>query len=326
MSAVIDRSVLEQIAQQAQAADAERSVAPEVIAALRASGVMRMTASASLGGSGSSMLAVALELRAVAAACSSTAWCLWNHLCTFHLFCGLLGPANETLLRRIVAQREWVCFPAGASTATTGERQGDTFVLTGKGAFGSGSRYAQWAGASFVSRDHDGPLFTLVDLRSDGVRIDPTWYALSLRASATDDVHYESAHTPAAHVVPFPMMYRVHFRDPEVAMIDARYREDWVGLSDLWLGAMASALCAAALEDIATRHSRTRRDHGCEGGAASPGAGQPRACAWADHCRLGYGSSGIAGDGRACGARSHANRGRLPGPDVRKHAGAATVR
>lgn len=250
MSPWLNDGVLELIAEQAPGADQSRSVSAEAIAALRASKVMGMTAAQSLGGSDTSLVEVAEVLRQVVKACSSTAWCLWNHLCTFHLFCGLLGPKHSDQLRQIVGASEWVCFPAGASTGVVATAQGEALVLNGKAAFGSGARYAQWAGVSFVGEDRGAPQFTLLDLRSEGVRIDPTWQAMSLRASATDDVYYEGVRLSADQVSVFPMMYRVHFRNPEVAMIAPRYREDWVGLSDLWLGAMAASLCQAALDEI----------------------------------------------------------------------------
>lgn len=246
----LNQGVIDLIAEQASAADRTRSVAPEAIAALRASPVMGMTAAKVLGGSDASVVDTAEVLSDVATACSSTAWCLWNHLSTFHLFSGLLGPEHVPQLSKIVQNSEWVCFPAGASTGVQSQPQGDDLVLQGKAAFGSGSRYAQWAGVTFVGEDRGKPQFSLVDLRSDGVRIDPTWQAMSLRASSTDDVYYEGLKVPVAQVVPFPMMYRLHFRKPEVAVIAPRYREDWVGVSDLWLGAMAASLCHAALNEI----------------------------------------------------------------------------
>ena len=246
----LNAGVLEIIRDQAAEADRTRSVADDAIAGLRASPVMGMTAAESLGGSNAGAVEVADVLRSVVTACSSTAWCLWNHLSTFHLFAGLLGPAHSHQLRKVVANSEWVCFPAGASTGVRATPDNDNYTLRGKAAFGSGSRYAQWAGVSFVIDDRSQPQFALVDLRSPGVRIDPTWEALSLRASATDDVHYEDVSISQSATAPFPLMYRVHFRDPDTAVIDHRYREDWVGLSDLWLGAMAASLCQAALNDI----------------------------------------------------------------------------
>ena len=230
--------------------DQQRSVEPQVIAALKANDIMRFSASENIGGLNQSIVRCALELEAVAGECASTAWVLWNHLCTFHLFAGLLGPGNADQLGDLVRSNAWVCFPAGASTGVRGQRQGEHFLLDGKAAFGSGARYAEWAGVSFVLEERDKPQFALVDLTQDQVRIDADWFAMSLRASATDTVHYEHAEVPTNRVVPFPFMYRVAFRDPERPMVHERYREDWVALSDLWLGMMAVGLLQAALDEV----------------------------------------------------------------------------
>lgn len=246
------QALLPMIADQAVEADQTRSVSADVIAAIKANDVMRMSASEELGGLGASVVEIAEELAALAPACTSTAWCLWNHLCTYHLFCGLLGPKHAGFLGEIIQRHEWVCFPAGASTAVRATNHADSFTLEGTAAFGSGARYAEWAGVSFVAGadvERPQPEFTMVDLRAEGVRIDPTWKAMSLRASATDHVHYERASIPAARRVPFHFRYREVFRDPEHAMIHHRYREDWVALSDLWLGAMAAGLAQAALDE-----------------------------------------------------------------------------
>src|ERR1700691_5536724 len=132
------------IAAQAAEADATRSVAPTVIAALKSNDVMRMSAVRALGGLESSISAIGRELEAVAAACGSTGWCLWNHLCVFHFYCGLLGPAQIGLLRSITANRHWVCLPAGAGTGVIGKREGEDVVLNGVASFGSGGRYSDY--------------------------------------------------------------------------------------------------------------------------------------------------------------------------------------
>jgi hypothetical protein len=128
------------IAEQAAEADATRSVAPTVIAALKGNDVMRMSAVRALGGLESSVTAIGRELEAVAAACGSTGWCLWNHLCVFHFYCGLLGPAHIGLLRSITANRHWVCMPAGAGTGVIGRVDGDEVVLNGIASFGCGEK------------------------------------------------------------------------------------------------------------------------------------------------------------------------------------------
>src|SRR4051812_22080489 len=72
--------LLGMIAAQAAQADRTRTVSPEVISAIKSSPLMTMAASEELGGLGSSVGEIGRELAAVAAACGSTAWCLWNHL------------------------------------------------------------------------------------------------------------------------------------------------------------------------------------------------------------------------------------------------------
>jgi len=240
--------LLDDIAAQAAEADRTKSVSSDIIGAIKANDVMRLSASPELGGLNAGVAAIGRELEMLAPACSSTAWCLWNHLCTFHLFCGMLGPSHSELLSGITVRQEWVCFPAGASTAVRAETESGQFTLRGSAAFGSGARYAEWAGVSFVEEDGK-PEFTMVDLRVPGVRIDPTWHAMSLRASATDHVHYEGVVVPAGRREPFHLRYREVFRDPRYAMIHHRYREDWVALSDLWLGAMAVGVSQAALDE-----------------------------------------------------------------------------
>jgi alkylation response protein AidB-like acyl-CoA dehydrogenase len=243
--------LLEAIAAQAATADATRSVAPQVIAALKANDIMRLSGSPEIGGLNETVVAIADELRAIAQACTSTAWCMWNHLCTFHHFAGLLGPAHADFLRAIVSGHEWVCFPAGASTSIKGVSSNGTTTLNGVAAFGSGARYAEWAGVAFEQDGWDTPCFTMADLRQPSVRIEATWEAMSVRASATDHIHYENHAVPSATVVPLEPFFRVGFRDPARPVVHPRYREDWVALSVVWLGAMATGVAAISLEECA---------------------------------------------------------------------------
>lgn len=234
---------------QAPEADRTRSVSDDLIKEIKKTDLMRMSATENISGLGASIVEMANELRAVAAHCTSTAWCLWNHLCVFHHFAALLGPDKADMLSEAVAKRQWFCFPAGASSQVAGVTKGESTVLEGVAAFGSGARYADWAGVVFKSEDEDVPRFTLADLHHPQVRIDPTWDAMSLRASATDHIHYEGVDVPTDMVVSWPPMYRAIFRDPNYPMIHHRYREDWVGLSVVWLGTMATGLAEACLND-----------------------------------------------------------------------------
>jgi 4-hydroxyphenylacetate 3-monooxygenase len=243
--------LLGEIAAQALRADQTRSVSSELIAAIKRNDIMRLSASPELSGLDESIVAIGDELRAIAPNCGSTAWCLWNHLCTFHHFVGLLGPKNADFLRDVVSKREWFCFPAGASTEVVGvEGRGNT-TLKGAAAFGSGGRYAEWAGVVFVSEGSASLRFALADLRHSKVRIQETWDGMSLRASATDHIHYDGVDVPTEHVVPWPAKYRELFRKPDYPMIHHRYREDWVALSVLWLGAMATGVAEVSVNETA---------------------------------------------------------------------------
>lgn len=243
---------------QAPEADRTRSLDRAMVDGLRGSDVLRLSADAGLGGLAATVDRVGRELEAVAARCASTAWCLWNHLCVFHLFAGALGPDHADRLGRIVAAGDWVSFPAGAGSGVHGRVRGDTIVLDGVAAFATGARYGDHCGVVFAMVDADGepvrPLdlrFTIVANDADGVKIDATWDGSGLRASATDHVHYDGvAVDPAATVAWFGANRAESLRT--VPVIDHRYREDWVGLSDLWLGWMAVGVVRRAIAHAAT--------------------------------------------------------------------------
>jgi alkylation response protein AidB-like acyl-CoA dehydrogenase len=251
---------VELVAAQAADADRTRTVAPEVIAAIKGSGVLALSATAEIGGTAASIAAMAAELELLAGACASTAWCVWNHLCVFHLFCGALGPEHADVLGGIVEHHEWVCFPAGAGSGVRATAVDGQLRLDGRAAFGSGARYADWAGVAFAMAGPDGaplrPLdlrFSIVRLDADGVEVQPTWDGSGLRASSTDDVVYGAVCLPAARAVPWYGANRAEkLRDPDFPVINPRYREDWVGLSDVWLAAMATGVVGAALHDVVT--------------------------------------------------------------------------
>lgn len=264
--ALLARDLLPSIADQARHADATRSVSPEVIAAIKQSPLMELSASRELGGREASVARIARELEAIAAACASTAWCLWNHLCVFHLYCGALGPAHTPLLRSIVEGHEWVCFPGGAGTRVLGRIDADRILLNGPAHFGSGARYGEWIGVAFGMDRGDGRVgdppelrFSIVRRESAGVRVDPTWDGMGLRASATDHIYYEDAAIPADRWSTWYGANRAdQFRRSDFAVIHPRYREDWVGLSDLWLGAQAVGLAQAALDDTCAEVQQRR--------------------------------------------------------------------
>lgn len=256
--------LLEAIAAQAERADQSRSISPELIEALKQSDVMKLSASSNIGGAEASITSIGRELEAISARCASTAWVMWNHLAVFHLFVGCLGPRHAELLCGIVERGEWVCFPAGAGSGVTGVIEGDNVRLNGRGAFASGGKYADWAGVAFVLVEPDGSRIEPMDIRfavvptdDAGVTIDPTWDGSAVRASGTDDIWYSDVVVSLDRCVSWFGANRADALR-EVPVVAERYREDWVGLSDLWLGWMAVGLVRTAFEE-ATAEIRTRK-------------------------------------------------------------------
>ena len=256
--------LLDAIASQAVEADRTRRIDPAVITAVKTTDVMRMTASPEIGGVGSSIHHVGRELGAVAARCPSLAWTLWNHVAVFHLFAGALGPDHQQFLADLTEAREWVSFPAGAGSGVRGQIDGDDAILNGQARWSTGAQYGDWCGVVFAVTGDDGepvrPLdlrFTMIRNHADGVKIDPTWDGAGLRASATDDIRYADARLPIDRCVTWFGANRAESLRT-VPVINHRYREDWVGLSDLWLGWMAVAVVREAVREAAAsfRHRR----------------------------------------------------------------------
>lgn len=261
---LVDDGLLQRIRTQADEADRTRTIAPEVITALKSSDFVRAAASTNIGGVEASVLDIGRELAAVAGACPSTAWVIWNHLAVFHLFVGCVGPEQGGFLRHVMADRETVCFPAGAGSGVRGVISGNKVRLNGAGAFGTGGRYADWAGIAFVVVDEDGervePLdlrFTVARLDSDAVKIDPTWDGSGVRASATDDIRYTDLDVDLDRCVPWFGANRAETLRA-APVVAPRYREDWVGLSDVWLAWMGVGLVSEALSRAVAEVSSRR--------------------------------------------------------------------
>ncbi|WP_419946774.1 acyl-CoA dehydrogenase family protein [Candidatus Poriferisodalis sp.] len=258
---------LDAIEAQAETADRTRSVSSEVVEAIRGTDFMRMSASRNIGGVEETMLHMGRELEAVAARCPSLAWCLWNHLCVFHLFVGSVGPEQQDFLTHIVTNGQWVSFPGGARSSVYGRVEGDQAILNGTGRWGTGARYADYCGVAFAITGDDGkPVrhpaphgaakssldirFTILPTTTEGMKIDPSWDGAGLRASATDDVHYTDVPVNLSDCVAWFGANRAESLRT-VPVVHHRYREDWVGISDLWLSFMAVGLVRRALAEAA---------------------------------------------------------------------------
>ena len=244
--------LLADIPAQAETADTTRSISPDIVAALKLNDVVRMGACDELSGLNSSLAEIAVELGALAPCCASTAWVIWNHSVLFHHFSALLGPAHSCFLEGIVSGGELVSQGVGPGSNVTGTRDGDRFMINGVTSFATGCRYADWTGVGFMKDGKKALQFVLVDLQHPKVRVDATWEAMSVRASATDHVYLDGVEMAVAHVVPWAIKDRTVYREPDHPVIHQRYREDWTALAAMFLGVMASSVAETCLHEITT--------------------------------------------------------------------------
>jgi 3-hydroxy-9,10-secoandrosta-1,3,5(10)-triene-9,17-dione monooxygenase len=140
-------------------------------------------------------------------------------------------------------------------------RGGREITIDGPTTFGSGCRYAEWTGVVFAVVDPDTGRpgsppdlrFTIVRLDEPTVRVEATWDGMALRATATDTVHHAGTRVPVDRCTTWYAANRAAvLRGLEHEVVHPRYREDWIGLSDLWLAAQATGAAAAAIDDAAS--------------------------------------------------------------------------
>ncbi len=248
--------LLKVVADQAATADTTSTRSAEVISAIKKNAVMTMTACEDLAGLNANLVDIGHELGALAPCCTSTAWIVWNHLILFHHFSGLFGPDHQDFLKSIVTNGHLITQGVGPGTAVTGTRKNGSVLVDGVTAFATGCRYSDWTGVAFIENGKKDLQFTLVDTHNPKVRVDPTWDAMSVRASATDHVYVDNIDVPAEHIVTWPMKDRETYRDPNRKMIHQRYRDCWTALGSMLMGVMASKLAGTCLDEI----TRDRRD------------------------------------------------------------------
>ena len=202
------RTVAARLAERAQEVDEAREVPSESISELHEAGLLSMAIPSSQGGTEVDFVTQLMVIELIAGACASTGWCLTNHTAALKRAQALLGDRITPYTEAVVAEGalfSHAIVPSGTTSAAPGG-----YVSTGSWPFVSGSNRARWAflatlvpGAPHGWTPIDGaepPASHLrkliVKLDSPGVRIEPTWQAMSLRASMSHDVVLDEVFVP----------------------------------------------------------------------------------------------------------------------------------
>jgi alkylation response protein AidB-like acyl-CoA dehydrogenase len=229
---------------------------------LRATGYLTLVVPARLGGLGGSVLDVCIAQEKISHALGSAGLAANMHLQYLggSLVSGLWALKRLDEFLRESVERGWLVnncqaeaemgSPArGGLPATTATRVEAGWRISGRKAWSTASTLLTHFAVSATVRAPDIPEHLgqfLVTASSPGVRVDPTWRALSMRESASHDIVFEDVLVPDADVIRVSAAGETFVPSPDVA--------PWHGLpfAATYMG------IASAARDWVTRFAATR--------------------------------------------------------------------
>lgn len=203
-------------AQRAAAHDRDGSFPHENFADLHAAGLLALAAPRALGGQGASMAQLADVIGAIGHGCPATALVLTMQYMQQRGMGRAGSPWPEALARRLVREavrgvslinalrvEPELGSPArGGLPATVARYTPEGWLLSGRKIYSTGAPILRWY-AVWARTDEAAPRVGAFVVRADspGVRIDPTWDHLGLRASGSHDVVLQDVLTPLDHAL-----------------------------------------------------------------------------------------------------------------------------
>ena len=230
--------------------DRDASFAFENFDALHEAGLLNLVVPTALGGAGRGLTDIARLVGIIAQGDASTALVLlmhWLQTATIlrsdrwpaHLRDSVVGASLDgvALVNAMRVEPELGTPARGGLPATTARRVREGWRIDGRKIYSTGCPILRYA-LVWARTEGDAPLVGvfLVPMHLPGIRIDPTWDHLGMRASGSHDVVFED--------VPIPEEYAVDIRPPQ----------DWQSrdpIQGIW-----STVAIAALYDGIARAAR----------------------------------------------------------------------
>jgi alkylation response protein AidB-like acyl-CoA dehydrogenase len=198
----IIRDLEPMIRRHAATAEVNRKMAPEVMAALVDTGLLRMWIPQALGGLEMAPNAALAVMEALARIDAATGWVVSNCVFITTLYQFLPAPVLEELLGDPKAVTCGSFVPPGTAQAT-----GDGYLVNGNWTFGSASHYATSLVTLTVLTDTNGPVLgqggapvsILAFFAPQHATFLDTWYTLGLRATGSTNFTVANLHVPRDH-------------------------------------------------------------------------------------------------------------------------------
>ena len=202
------------LAERAPSVDQAREVPVESVRDLHEAGLLTMGIPRSHGGTEADLITQFSVYEIIGGACGSTAWCLGNHNAVVERIQVTLGDRSGPYVKAMV--EEGAVLAQGIIPAGTTRAVPSGYVCTGRWPFVSFSSRARWVflrtrvpgpppswepagGSSEPPESHIRELVLPFD--TPGVHIEPTWQAMSLRASMSNDVVLDEVFIPEEQTI-----------------------------------------------------------------------------------------------------------------------------
>jgi alkylation response protein AidB-like acyl-CoA dehydrogenase len=183
--------------------EAERRIAPEVIAALHEAGLFRMLLPASFGGGAADVVAFNQVIETIATADASTAWCLAQQVASTQTAAYL----DPKVAREIFAGPDGAVAwgpPSGAKAVVVD----GGYIVNGRWRFASGSEHCPWLGGHCTVVEADGkprldkqgrPVMRTMLFRKDKATFYDIWHVIGLRGTGSNAYEVTELFVPEAY-------------------------------------------------------------------------------------------------------------------------------
>jgi indole-3-acetate monooxygenase len=196
----VDRTLLSRIAElapliesAAEAHDRERSLSPDVVAAVRSVGGFRLYLPAAYGGPEVDPITGFEAIASLAEADGATGWCAAIASQTAHA-AGVLHPDGA---REMFADPDAIACGAFAPNGTVSPID-DGVRVTGSWSWGSGSPIADWMSGGVIGTDG---MPALAFMRRSELSVRDTWYSGGLRGTGSHDFDADGVEVPMRRVL-----------------------------------------------------------------------------------------------------------------------------
>ncbi len=187
-------AVLPVIANHAAWAEQNGRLHDEALASLREAGVARLYLPEGLDGWEVDPLTCALVCGKLAAVDTAAAW----HVMVFNAARLMAGTWSDELVERIWGDDPDRLVAASGNTPYEGQREGDSYIVSGQNSFVSGCHHASYIMSPMVS---EGQMF-MVLLPAEECEIVDNWDTLGMRGTGSNDVRAESVRVPVELAAP----------------------------------------------------------------------------------------------------------------------------